>query len=340
VRWVLLLVLLIALGGQQQTVVLEGAVRDAVTGAVVQGVKVAVYYPSTMGTGFPTIGWPVVAQGNPFHYEVLKPEPNMAVQVWADGYRRQIEPIRGEATERHDFALTAASPASGRLVDDATGAPVADVNVMVGRAKNATGVEIDPAPNFAITDAQGRFHFDDVGTGPFVLRMLSPRVLIRPESATDNVSVSRKGYPSQWIPGDLAEALARAYNPTPKATLELGDVRVSRSDMFMLSGRLSADDCTSQLFDLVQQNGRYFGLVAQGSIPCGEQFTVASLAPGTYYLFSFSAGGPQPTKVTIQLRITNQDVRQDLRMVPAQTADAVLPDDFRRQMTTSGLGSW
>ena len=345
VRWVLLLVLPIALAGQQQTVVLEGSVRDATTGAPVQGVKVAVYYPSTMGTGFPTMAWPVVAQGNPFHYEVLKPEQRMSIQVWADGYRRQIEPIRGEALERHDFTLTSASPASGRLVDAATGAPVADVEIMVGRAKSDTVVEIDPAPNFARTDQQGRFHFDDVGTGGFVLRVMSA-IRILSESDARDVPVIRNGYVRQWVTGDLtgdlASALASAYNGPSGKTLEFGDLRVRRSDLFTLSGQLEADGCTGQpYFNLVQQDGKYWGKLTAGSIGCGQRFTIPNLPAGTYYLFTVNFGQPLQTMVAVQVRISTQDVRQDLRMVPNQQVPGdAFPDDLRRQMTTSGVGSW
>src|ERR1035441_8610277 len=234
--------------------------------------------------------------------------------------------VPGDKKEDLNLILTPAGAIIGRVLD-AAGEPVP--NAMV-RAEGNEGGET------AATDEQGRYRIGGLRPGKYRLHASPRPSQFSSEVRTDGSEDLH--YSSTYYPDSLARASARRLDVGPAAELSGIDIRLVRTGILSVSGKVSgmAGGVTPTGIEMTREGENGYG-GPQSTVKPDGSFTISPMDPGKYTLAAVSYGrGPlhNPRSAPVEIEVAGTNLENiELRMIPPfEVPGQVRFDDERARL--------
>jgi len=286
----------------QNSIPIRGTVIDAGTHAPIPGAQVRLAsYPASANI--------LIADGaGKFEFQA-PPGSKVSVSVSATGYSQSAVARtlqQGESQIQIQIALNRVVDLKGRLVDDQSGKPIAGLRVEV-----ITRNGLEPANRTGLagraenSSPDGGFHFDDLFAGEYFLRISSlPAPALQAISAKELAGENRAkalqssdgelGYGIVIWPGGTADIPESSGITITSGTMDIGDIRLTRSTLHDVAGELiSCDEGASLQVMLLRKRGDGTARMATLDTECGAGFRVLNLPEGSLTLAAIQGGPPR-----------------------------------------------
>jgi protocatechuate 3,4-dioxygenase beta subunit len=232
----------------------------------------------------------------------------------------------GDKKEDLNLILTPAGAIIGRVLD-AAGEPVA--NALVQAEGNEGG-------ETAATDEQGRYRIGGLRPGKYRLHASPRPSQFSSEVRTDGSEDLH--YSSTYYPDSLARASARRLDVGPAAELSGIDIRLVRTGILSVSGKVSGmpGGVTPTGIEMTREGENGYG-GPQSTVKPDGSFTISPMDPGKYTLAAVSYGRSplhnlRSAPVEIEVAGTNLE-HIELRMIPPfEVPGQVRFDDERARL--------
>jgi protocatechuate 3,4-dioxygenase beta subunit len=232
----------------------------------------------------------------------------------------------GDKKEDLNLILTPAGAIIGRVLD-AAGEPVA--NALVQAEGNEGG-------ETAATDEQGRYRIGGLRPGKYRLHASPRPSQFSSEVRTDGSEDLH--YSSTYYPDSLARASARRLDVGPAAELSGIDIRLVRTGILSVSGKVSgmAGGVTPTGIEMTREGENGYG-GPQSTVKPDGSFTISPMDPGKYTLAAVSYGrGPlhNPRSAPVEIEVAGTNLENiELRMIPPfEVPGQVRFDDERARL--------
>jgi hypothetical protein len=232
----------------------------------------------------------------------------------------------GDKKEDLNLILTPAGAIVGRVLD-AAGEPVADALV---RAEGSEGAET------AATDEQGRYRIGGLRPGKYRVQASPRPSQFLPEIRTDGTQDIH--YSSTYYPDSLARASARRLDLGPAAELGGIDIRLVRTGILSVSGKVSGMPGGNTRTGIeATREGENGNSGAETIVKPDGSFTISPFDPGKYTLAAVSYGpGPLHNlrSAPLEIEIAGASLEHiELRMIPPfEVPGQVRFDDDRSRL--------
>lgn len=212
------------------------------------------------------------------------------------------------------FLVIRPAELSGRVVDDETGEPVPMLRVFVAQRRYFRGrvTQAGGAGGSATTDAEGRFVVGALPPGEYALRLGSRlygqgEAQIFPERAKygsarlltdfseDDLNAVTWDCEDTWWPGGGG---LQAVSPIPLpsgATMNVGKIPAKKRRVYSARVSVLASTCATNTVVQVEVRGGWSSTTA-ARVPCGKDFLVRGLPPGSYRIEAVAEGGNRNTR--------------------------------------------
>lgn len=260
----------------------EGTVTD-ITGGPVEGELVRAQPLGDAAVGLDRAGYGAITDAEG-HYVLSVPDGGWNFVAGGEDYTKETRRVAVKAGPgRADFVLVPAGSIHGRVIDRATGAPVADARVgfhFQMRLGGSTSSSRAQAEDITRTDAQGRFELRPLEPGEYTLHATAPGRASADEPVV-HVAIAEQVT-------DVVLAVDPAFDATGRV-VDAGDPATG----------IAGVEVTAFAGD---GNGGWFAVTgADGA------FTLHGLSPGAY-LLGFQGGGAIASGMEHSLRIEDADV--------------------------------
>lgn len=300
----------------QPTVAVNGKVIDASTNAGVAGAAVEVI-DSRKGTVVSALRADMAGS---FHIE-LPAGGRFSLRLQAEGYSPPDEyPAVSTESDSSPLSLTLSlarnAVISGRVADEDTGKPIANVRVWPKQVTYLRGRrELLMSGGAVVTDADGAFVANNVTSGDYVLELNGS------VAADDAAARIREGYPRTYWPGAGSFEGAVPVGVPPGSTLDLGTVKLRKKDLVGLTVTVVGGACANgqnYSADLIEDRARSWFSIAALSVPCRRPAKFPNVDPGEYWL-KVSApwqGEADREMGTASIQVLNRDLEVSVAVTP------------------------
>lgn len=218
------------------------------------------------------------------------------------------------------FSMWRLGEVRGRVIDE-DGNPIAKLNVALQAPSSS------PLRGFAraVTDQDGYFAAAKLRPGDYMVRIGPQRGLpeILPQFSEGDLKIVDQDLETSFWPGGGDERSALPLPLSSGASLNVGTITARKSFYYRAHLSVQSGDCApgEKLNFSVASTADTSGIAFPLPVPCGKEFLVRNLAPGSY-LFSLSTGRPLPEKrlsATALVDVTNANL--ELALIMAEDAD-------------------
>jgi hypothetical protein len=319
---------------------IQGRVLDRTTRSPIAGARV---YATVIGSTGPSTPISGTDGGGLFTLASVPLGSKLSLVASAEGYQggEQVPFLASASAGFIEIALDRLAEIRGRLVDDATREPSADLTMALVRAGDRLASTTPMGATASATAADGTFSFKNLYRDDYYLRIQSkPLVRIEEIPAKELEGENRakalqvpepaEGYGAILWPGE--DAIASNTPPLALAAevMDVGDIRLRRYKLHNLTGVLGpCEEGTSLQVLILGKNGGGTVRLADLDTKCGAGFRILNLPNGTFTLIA--QGGPPrvfasetidgfmrsplqlnvTTAVTVQIRIEVEGVDAD-----------------------------
>jgi hypothetical protein len=223
---------------------------------------------------------------------------------------------RNHRSQEFHFSLMRLGELRGRVVDD-EGKP------LVGVRLQAHAVSSDwPSFAAAVTDKDGNFVAEKLTPGNYLVRMFpqhaGPIAILQEFSNDDLNGVDEDLEASEW-PGGFDERSANPVTVSSGASMSVGLITPRTVTYYRARVSVRAEDCTAgeqwDFFEIPASETSGFALPMKA--PCGKDFLVRNLKPGSYWFFL--SNGPKGEKYQwahASVEVTRKNLEIALTMSP------------------------
>ena len=321
------LVLASALCCAQQAFEMRGTVIEPSTKHLLEGVEVSIIpgngllLPDTKVTKILTD-----SQGA-FRYQPAEPG-QYVVRVRKDGYTRLTS--RGSVSDQSSAMISAEKPTAefhfslqragvitGRVIDDETEAPLANLRVGISTYASTDG-HAAAGGTTVNTDAQG--HFQSTTTAGDYLIEIRPQVggpnHIVTRFSADDIKATDLGYRRSFFPNGPEVEFALPLNVPSGGEADFGTIRVRKQPLSRVYVDVNAASCppgeqlnVSESFIRYRASENYPSI----PIPCGP-FLLTHMTPGTYELQLRAGKAPDSVEARVRYSVTGQNLELPLTL--------------------------
>ena len=267
-----------------------------------------------------------------FHFELNK-FATYVVSAKKLGYSESTGSLSGAQEQvvvdkdhlRHTvrFALSRSGEITGRVVDDETGTPIPNFHLQVMDLHYSRGEAIMGGDEVSPTDADGRFVAKDREPGNYVAQVV-PQTLSYKESMMTkfterDLQTVDTDYASAYWPGGQGLDSASLVQLQPGGSASVGTIRVKKTSFYRVRVSILAAGCAPEEKLMLNAQMLQFRASAGGEVPCGDDFLLRNLQPGSYVLYLFDTEKAQHRKrVVMPFEVTdrNFDVKVSLMIGP------------------------
>jgi len=233
----------------------------------------------------------------------------------------------GNPSESANFTLARPAEITGRVADDETGLPLARFPVAAVELRYSRGrASFGFGGMRAVTDQDGRFVFNGILPGNYVVETL-PRVLggdrVLTTFSEADASIIDEDYERTFWPGgrDLDSAV-----PIPIGsgqTLSAGTIKVRKAPYYRVHAVFPAGNCTPADKVMMQfRSARLGGDILSSEVPCGTDFLIRSVEPGSYRLTLATQRTPETrTQGTASVEVTDKNRDVTISLTPGVALD-------------------
>lgn len=291
---------------------IRGAVRDKVTGAPVRGATVIlteVRGEERLAAGTADDGTFRFPEVEPGRYHLMA-EASGYLQAWWGQGTAERQPLVLQPGQRITDATIRLMPAgsiSGR-VEDETGRPVADVEVRPIVADEQAG-RPDYGARCSITDDRGEYRCHGMSPGRYFLSARPPESLSRRAALPSSAAAAAKpgaprlAYVPMYLPGVIGTGEATAIEMTPGLQLSGMNVRLVRTPVVTLRGRVVDEGANEPPRDPAMVFARWMDSPLRNTQPSrmrdDGRYEFATLSPGRYEVRATAGAKKVRTEITL-----------------------------------------
>jgi hypothetical protein len=168
----------------------------------------------------------------------------------------------------------------------------------------------------AIADEQGRYRIGGLGPGKYRVQASPPVSLFPREVRTDGSEEVH--YSATYYPDSLARASARRLDVRPAADLSGIDIRLVRTALLSVSGKVSGmpGGNAGTNIEVMREGAFDYGGPPNIVKPDGS-FTISPIDPGKYTLVAVSYGQHNVQSAPVDIEVTGANLeRIELRLIP------------------------
>jgi hypothetical protein len=248
------------------------------------------------------------------------------------------------------FALSRNGEITGRVVDDETGMPIPNFHVQVMGVHYSRGEAIMGGSEVPPTDTDGRFVAKDREPGNYVAQVV-PQTLSKERLMTQftdrDLQTVDTDYANAYWPGGQGLDAASLVQLQPGGSAGVGTIRVKKTSFYRVRLSIPSDGCAPEEKLLLDAQMLQFRASAGGQVPCGGDFVLRNLQPGSYVLYLFDVGKAEHRKrVVMPFEVVdrNFDIKVSLttgpdisgRITIADGAQGPVPATVKLVMQTQG----
>ena len=209
------------------------------------------------------------------------------------------------------FALSRTGEITGRVLDDQTGMPIPNFHVQVMGVHYSRGEAIWSAGEVSPTDADGRFVSKDREPGNYVAQVV-PQVLVKDslmKQFTDHdLQTVDTDYAYAYWPGGHGLDSASLVQLQPGGSISIGTIRVKKTSFYRVHVSIPSDNCAPGENMMLDARMHQFEASAGGQVPCGGDFLLRNLQPGSYMLYLFDLDKAEHRKrVVMPFEVTDRN---------------------------------
>lgn len=274
--------------------------RASRTFALTEHVKMeAIYHLSAAKTGY------------------VRPQPRGRVQQEFVAVVSDENPVAAVSIKLLQYASV-----HGAVLDAATGTPVAKIRVAAFAVYPFQGKwMIAPTGNEAATNDRGEFRINDLAPGPYLFETnpsgMGPSLTaavsgIKPDPEKHTIGYARSHWPGPQYFQAISILSGSRHN--------VGNIHVTKSDLFSIQGILIQDGCPdggSALLHLFQIKDGTFQTRGRAKIGCNQHFSFDAFQPGSYELEGTGTDPASPGEVLRShqsILVTNRSVSVDVSL--------------------------
>jgi protocatechuate 3,4-dioxygenase beta subunit len=248
----------------------------------------------------------------PGEYSIEARQPGFA-QNSDDSTRKMVTVAAGQAIEDVDIWLARGGAIAGRIVD-ATGAPMAELRVMVLRHVDRPGMEgrlLPAAGQGQQTNDLGEFRVYGLPAGTYYVAA-APMMMLGGSAATSASRSAPTVLATTFYPGTTDSATAQPVTVSPGDTASNISFAMQSTIAFRVSGVVTDESgaavsgATVMLTNDPRKGAMFFGPAARATSDSNGQFVVAGVSPGNYRAIASvpimvrrpSGGAPPPAGVS------------------------------------------
>jgi hypothetical protein len=201
---------------------------------------------------------------------------------------------------------------AGRVVDPETEDPIAGAMVLAWEADYRRGRRVAILPFRARTDPDGRFEFNDITPGDYLVQ-IAPRKggwrIVRAFSEEDLEEVEHDFPPVFW-PGGYGFTSAAPLRVASGGSVEVGVLKPGLAPLRRARVSLAPGACEAGggfILWIYEEDGPREHPRRMDWVPCEAAFLVAGLAPGSYLLAAAGGESTNPVRGAVRVLIGEQD---------------------------------
>lgn len=323
-----LLLLTAALACAQQAFEIRGTVIEPSTNHLLEGVEVTVRPGGIILTpGAEATKLTTDSQGA-FRFEPPKPG-QYGVSVRKEGYT-SLTAFRGAFGDQSIAMISADKPTAdfrlqlqragevtGRLIDDATGAPLANFRVRINAYYGTDGHLVVRGGTIVNTDADGSFK-NSVPAGDYLIE-IRPQVIdedhIVTQFTAEDIKATDLDYGGSFFPGGPELEFALPIKVASGATADFGTIRLRKQPLNRVYVNLNAScppGANLSVFDMIVRYPASEAFRPLG-IPCGS-FLLTHVTPGTYDLQLRAGFVPDLVQARVRYTVTGRNIELPLTL--------------------------
>ena len=345
--------------GQQQRAVISGVVMEPGVNQPVADAEITI-----AEFEFQPHKYNEVAKGRTdlqgaFHFEVDK-FANYLVTAQKPGYSESTGSLGGAQEQvlvdkdhlQHTvrFALSRNGEITGRVVDDETGMPIPNFHVRVLDLHYSRGEAIMGGGEVSPTDTDGRFVAKDREPGKYIAHVV-PQTLGKDSLMTQftdrDLQAIDTDYANAYWPGGQGLDSAGLVQLQPGGSASVGTIRVKKTSFYRVRVSIPSAGCAPEEELVLEAQMLQFEVSSGGQVPCGGDFLLRDLQPGSYVLYLFDTGQAEPRKRAVmpfEVTDRNFDIKVSLMTSPdirgritiADGAQGPVPATIKLTMQTQG----
>jgi hypothetical protein len=296
-----------------------GVIANSLTGEPLLRAHIQLQLVGAGGPGNQSYGAMTNSEGKfsitkmpPGHYMITMDRIGFVVPLNAAGNRTSdITLGAGDKKDTLKLTLTPVGAITGRVLD-ADGEPVQNANVAAEGSTGSGGTN-------STTDDKGEYRIGGLRPGRYRIKASPQALPLPPEIRSDGTTDAH--YSPTYYPGVLPVTSATRLQVQPAAQLAGMDIRLVRTPMVTVSGKVTgAPEGAKNIMIQVQRLSAsgFSGSSGSQAKPDGT-FYLWRLDPGKYTLTAsiFSPGGMRMQSAPLDIEVTTTNIEHlELRMVP------------------------
>jgi len=267
------------------------------------------------------------------------------------GAQEQVLVDKDHLSHTVRFVLSRTGEITGRVVDDETGMPIPNFHVLVvGGVHYNRGEAIMGGSEAPPTDTDGRFVAKDRDPGKYAAQVM-PQTLgkegLMPQFTDRDLQAVDTDYANAYWPGGQGLDAASLVQLQPGGSASVGTIRVRKTSFYRVRVSIPPAGCAPGEKLMLDAEMLQFRAEAGGQVPCGGDFLLRNLQPGSYVLYLFDVDKAEHRKRVVmpfEVSDRNFDIKVSLmtgpdingRIMIADGAQGPVPAAVKVTMQTQG----
>jgi protocatechuate 3,4-dioxygenase beta subunit len=235
---------------------------------------------------------------------------------------------RGNPSEEVSFTVARAAEITGRVIDEETGLPLANVPVAAVEVRYSKGRRVSGLLGGmrAVTDNEGQFVFSGLLPGNFVVETL-PRTLgndrvMTQFSEADQNTVDEDFERTFW-PGGRDLDSAAPISISGGQSLSAGTIKARKVPYYRVHAVFLPTNCTAADKVMMQfRSASLGGDIVSSEVPCGKDFLIRGVEPGSYRLqLATQRTLETRTQGVVSVEVTNKNLDAAVSLDPGVDLD-------------------